>query len=62
MTQDEYIEILFRQCGYDTHNMKKAFLSAELGRKVSYTDELTPGDKSKIIDELKRIAGWSPND
>lgn len=51
MTQEEYIAILFLDCGYTTTAQRKGWL--QLRYRKSYADELTVAQKSKVIEELK---------
>lgn len=48
--QANYIDILFDDCGF-TRDQKKAKLKADFN--ISFTDELTLVEASKLIDELK---------
>lgn len=52
MNQDEYIAILFNDCGF-TGEQRRAWLQAEYGYR--HSDELKPWEKSKVIDRLKVI-------
>lgn len=52
MSQEEYIEILFADCGF-TGTQKRAWLRAEYGK--AYPDELPWSTKSKIIERLKAL-------
>ncbi len=51
MTQEEYIAILFADCGYNTARQRKGWLQLRFGK--DFADELTPAQRSKAIDELK---------
>lgn len=51
MSQDEYIAILFADCGYDTAAQRRGWLRLRYNK--SYADELTTAQKSKVIEELK---------
>ena len=75
MTQDEYIAILWNDCGFDTLSQRRAFLQREFGARyvlpLSYADELNPSDKSRLIEILKDVkagqrerarADWEDND
>jgi hypothetical protein len=50
MTQIEYIDILFIDLGY-TQGQKRDWLQTRYGRR--YTDELTAGERSRVIETLK---------
>ena len=52
MTQVEYIEILFGDCGFDGPQ-RRAWLRAEYGR--AYADELPPAHKHQVIERLKAL-------
>ncbi len=64
MTQEEYIAILFSDCGYDTAARRKDWLQKRVGK--NYPDECTTQERSHVIDLLKaeKAAGceleWSP--
>jgi hypothetical protein len=51
ISQDEFIAILFGDCGYDTVAQRKGWLKIRFGK--SYSDELTRAEKSQAIDMLK---------
>ena len=51
MTQQEYIAILFRDCGYDTSAQRKGWLQKRFEK--SFTDELTSAERSLAIVQLK---------
>lgn len=51
MTQEEYIAILFVDCGYDTVVQRKGWLKHRFGWE--WADELSPQQKSIAIIELK---------
>ena len=51
MSQDEYIAILFADCGYATSAQRRGWLRLRYNK--SYADELTTAQKSKVIEELK---------
>ena len=51
MTQQEYIAILFIDCGYDTSAQRRGWLDKRFG--VEYPDELTSEQRSRAIDMLK---------
>jgi hypothetical protein len=53
MTQNEYLEILFNDCGIDTRAKRNGFLTLRAGREIKYLDDLQPHEKSLIIGELK---------
>ena len=50
MTQKEYLEILFHDCGF-TPAQRRAWLNAEFG--TVDIDALTPGERSRIIEDFK---------
>lgn len=52
LSQDEYIEILFIDCGF-SGSQKRAWLLAEYG--VKYTDELAVYRKHLLIERLKAM-------
>ena len=51
MTQAEYIEILFADCGYDTVSQRKGWLQKRFGK--SFADELDSNQRSIAITDLK---------
>jgi hypothetical protein len=51
MTQEEYIAILFADCGYDTPSQRKGWIKLRFGKH--YPDELTVEQRSMAITELK---------
>jgi hypothetical protein len=51
MTQVEYIEILFSDCGYDTVAQRKGWLQKRFGK--SFADELDSNQRSIAITDLK---------
>lgn len=51
MSQDEYIAILFADCGYSTSAQRRGWLRLRYGK--SYPDELTTAQKHRVIEELK---------
>lgn len=51
MSQDEYIAILFNDCGYDTAAQRKGWLQKRF--HVNFPDELDSHEKSLAIEELK---------
>jgi len=53
MTQDEYIRILFSDCGYDTKKRQLSFVSSHLNKDISNIDELSVREKSILITTLK---------
>lgn len=53
--QLQYIEDLFRDCGYDTHKKRAVFLTVECKRQVDTSDELSRQEASQILVELIRI-------
>lgn len=55
MNQDEYIAILFNDCGFDTAKQRTEWMSREFGREIKYSDELYPFEKSLTINALKDI-------
>jgi hypothetical protein len=52
MSQEEYIEILFADCGF-TIPQRRAWLRTEYGR--AYADELDWRTKSRLIERLKAL-------
>ena len=50
ITQDEYVAILFADCGYDTSAKRRGWLQDRF--KVSYSDELASNDKHRAIEML----------
>jgi hypothetical protein len=64
MTQEEYIAILFEDCGYATTARRKDWLLKRFGK--GYPDELSTGERSHAITLLKaeKDAGmeldWDP--
>lgn len=55
MTQEEYIAILFADCGYDTAAQRKGWLQKRFG--VNFADELDSRQRSLAIDALKDEKG-----
>jgi hypothetical protein len=53
MTQDEYIIILFSDCGFHEKSQQNGFMSRLLGREIKFVDELNTAEKSRIIESLK---------
>jgi hypothetical protein len=51
VSQLEYIAILFADLGYDTSAQRRGWLQLRFG--VSYPDDLTFHQRSKVIDSLK---------
>ncbi len=51
MTQEEYIAILFADCGYDTAAQRKGWLYSRFA--VNFADELDSRQRSLAIEELK---------
>jgi hypothetical protein len=51
MTQDEYLAILFNDCGF-TGAQRRDFLGLRFGGR-RYTDTLTIGEKHALIEDLK---------
>ncbi len=51
MSQEEYLAILFNDCGYDTAAQRKGWL--QLRYQKNFPDELTVAQKSDAIDQLK---------
>jgi hypothetical protein len=51
MTQEEYLTILFADCGYDTAAQRKGWLFKRFGRY--FADELDSRERSLAIEELK---------
>ena len=60
MTQNEYIEVLCIDLGFDTRAKKYSALSLIVGHRINYLDELTPEERNKVIDEL-RLRKYGPN-
>lgn len=52
MSQEDYIEILSIDLGYD-RNRRNAAITLIVGRPIRYLDELHPVEKSKVIDAFK---------
>jgi hypothetical protein len=58
VTQNEYLEILFQDCGIDTRARRNDFYTVRVGREIKYLDDLQSHEKSLLINELKdRKAG-----
>lgn len=57
ITQEEYIEILAADLGWN-RQQRNGYISSICQRKISYLDELLPFEKSKVIDQLK---SWKEN-
>ena len=53
MTQEEYIAILFGDCGFHQSADRRGWLSREFG--VRYADELSGPQKHEAIERLKAI-------
>lgn len=53
MTQEQYIAILFDDCGFSSAVDRKNFIYRRFQR--NYPDELTTKEKSQLIDSLKEI-------
>ena len=51
MTQEEYISILFNDCGF-TGAQRRDFLALRYGGR-RYADELTPSERHALIEDLK---------
>ncbi len=51
ISQEEFIAILFADCGYDTAAQRKGWL--QLRYQKNFPDELTVAQKSDAIDQLK---------
>lgn len=51
MSQEEYIAILFNDCGYDTAAQRKGWLQKRF--EVNFADELTARERSMAIEQLK---------
>lgn len=61
MTPNEYIEVLCIDLGYSTRAKRNSAISLIVNRQIKYLDELTPGERNKVIDELKlRKEGHKP--
>ena len=52
MTQEEYIAILFADCGYDTASQRKGWLQKRFSK--SFADELSSIERSRAIASLKK--------
>ena len=50
--QDEYIQILFVDCGYQTAAQRRGWIEKRFGAGRKYTDELTSAEKSQAIEAL----------
>lgn len=50
--QLDYLAMLFTGCGFD-RQQRAGWLEKRTGRQVSYLDELTKGEASGFIEELK---------
>lgn len=55
MNQQEYIAILFQDCGYETTAQRKAWL--KLRFDWEFADELSPSQKNLAIELLKDEKG-----
>jgi hypothetical protein len=53
MSQEEYIAILFHDCGYETAAQRKAWLQLRFGSQYRFADDLASGQKSMAIGQLK---------
>jgi len=53
ITQDDYLDILFNDCGFGDRRRRNDFIGQRVGRPVRFLDELTTKEKSALIDELK---------
>jgi hypothetical protein len=53
MSQDEYIAILFADCGYESSSQRKAWIHLRFGSPYNYADDLTTAQKCMAIDWLK---------
>lgn len=51
MDQEEYLEILFGDLGYN-RLARNAFLSEKFGRQIRFLDEMNSREKSEVISEL----------
>jgi hypothetical protein len=51
MTQIEYIQMLFHDCGYDTASQRKGWLHKRFGKE--FADELWADERSRAIEMLK---------
>ncbi len=60
MTQEEYISILFNDCGFKSTIDRKSFISRRFPGK-NYSDELDGYERSMLINELKDIKLGSTN-
>lgn len=57
MTQEEYIAILFADCGYEAGSQRRGWLAFRFNKR--YADELTAEQKSQAIELLKQERGDS---
>ncbi|HKT90102.1 MAG TPA: hypothetical protein VJQ59_16775 [Candidatus Sulfotelmatobacter sp.] len=62
MTQIEYLELLFNDCGFDTRAARNDFCSLRARRPIKYLDELNSYERSQLINELKdrKVAAMKP--
>jgi hypothetical protein len=52
--QISFLEILLNDCGFGVRSTRNAFVSAECDRDIRFLDELTLGEASQLISDLKR--------
>lgn len=52
--QTDYLLILFNDCGF-TINSRNAWLTAKFHRLIGHLDDLSIGEASQVISELKVI-------
>lgn len=60
MTQEEFIAILFQDCGYTTAVQRKGWLQLRFGR--DFPDELETYQKTDAISQLKAEKGGTSED
>jgi hypothetical protein len=51
--QQNYLEILLNDRGFQTRAQRYAWLSLEIGRTIDYLDELSKAEASMLISKLK---------
>lgn len=60
MTQNEYLEILFQDCGIDTRAKRNDWIDLRVYHKVQYLDDLSTAEKSMLIEMLKDLKEAGP--
>lgn len=55
MSQEEYLEILFADCGIDTRAKRNDWIALRIYHKVQYLDDLSTAEKSMLIKLLKDL-------